>query len=47
MKYAIARMSFGEIIEVYGEYTDKREAENNAELSNRVDPFNDYVVIPF
>lgn len=45
MKYAIARKSFEQIVEIFGDYNDKAEAENNTELLNKVDPFNDYEVI--
>lgn len=47
MKYAIVKNRFEEFIETVGIYDEQREAENNAELLNKVDPFNDYYVQPY
>ena len=45
MKYCIERICpTGEVSEEFGDYSDEKEANRNAELLNIVDPFNNYKV---
>lgn len=45
MKYCIARISPSRVVsEKFGDYSNEREANRNAELANMTDPFNYYKV---
>ena len=45
MKYCIERICpTGDVSEKFGDYSDEKEANRNAELLNMVGPFNNYKV---
>lgn len=45
MRYCIERICpTGDVSEKFGDYSDEKEANRNAELLNIVDPFNYYKV---
>lgn len=39
-----AYLDTGDVSEEFGDYSDEKEANRNAELLNKVDPFNNYKV---